>query len=317
MSGPCFAPRPLGLARCLALLAAAWLLVSCGEASHSTNVASVNDGPIAVESYRAQMAFMGLGNDPTVLTPGLRRAVLETMVRRKLVLDQAQAKGIRLEPEEMDREEASLRRGLSEEAFERTLAAQGIEYYDWRRVMSQEILVQKTLDLLISSQVLISAEEVRAYYQEHRDQFKRAEQVLAQHALMPSKEMAQQLADRVLKGEDLGQAAAQLEAPLADDGEPSWLERGHMPPGLENKVFALEPGKVAGPLPSNYGFHVVRVLAKRPAMELDLGQAAEEIQRLLSAQKKEAMASSLVEEMRSSAKVWFDPGFEQSGKLGK
>jgi peptidyl-prolyl cis-trans isomerase C len=280
-------------------------------------VATVNDGPISVESYRAQMAFMGLGNDPAVLTPGLRRAVLETMARRKLVLDQAQAKGIRLEPEEMDREEASLRRGLSEEAFERTLAAQGIEYYDWRRVMAQEVLVQKTLDLLITSQVRVSAEEVRSYYQEHRDEFRRPEQVLAQHALMPSKEMAQQLADRVSKGEDLGQAAARLEAPLADDGEPSWLERGHMPPSLESKVFALEPGKVAGPLPSNYGFHVVRVLAKRPAMELDLAQAAEEIQRRLSAQRKEAMASSLVEEMRASAKVWFDPGFEQSGKLGK
>lgn len=317
MPEPCFASRPRGLARCILLAAAAWLIVSCGEPTHSTHVASVNDGPITVESYRAQMAFMGLGNDPAVLTPLLRRAVLETMVRRKLVLDQAQAKGIRLEPEEMDREEASLRRGLSEEAFERTLAAQGIEYYDWRRVMAQEILVQKTLDLLITSQVHISAEEVRAYYQEHRNQFRRAEQVLAQHALMPSKELAQQLADRVLKGEDLGQAAAQLEAPLADDGEPSWLDRGHMPAALENRVFALEPGKVAGPLPSNYGFHVVRVLAKRPAMELDLAQAAEEIQRLLSAQKKEAMASSLVEEMRASAKVWFDPGFEQSGKLGK
>jgi peptidyl-prolyl cis-trans isomerase C len=307
----------LGLARSILLLAAVWLLASCGEPTHSSHVATVNDGPITVESYRAQMAFMGLGNDPTVLTPGLRRAVLETMARRKLVLDQAQAKGIRLEPEEMDREEASLRRGLSEEAFERTLAAQGIEYYDWRRVMSQEILVQKTLDLLITSQVHVSAEEVRGYYQEHRNEFRRPEQVLAQHVLMPSKELAQQLAERVLKGEDLGQAAAQLEAPLADDGEPSWLERGHMPPTLESKVFALEAGKVAGPLPSNYGFHVVRVLAKRPAMELDLAQAAEEIQRRISVQRKEAMASSLVEEMRASAKVWFDPGFEQSGKLGK
>ncbi len=310
-------PRPRRLLAGVLLTAVVCAASSCGQPNHSSNVATVNNGPITVESFRSRMAFMGLGNDPSALTPHLRQAVLETMVRRKLVLDEAQAKGIRLEPEEMDREEASRRKGLSEEAFERTLAAQGIEYYDWRRVMAQELLVQKTLDLLLTSQVHISAEDVRAYYHEHRAQFKRQEQVLAQHALMPTKELAQKLQDRVAKGDDMSLVAAELEVPLADEGEPSWLERGHMPPALESKVFALEPGKVAGPLPSPYGFHVVRVLAKRLAMELDLAQAAEEIQRRLSAEKKEAMAASMVEEMRAKAQIWFDPRFEKSGKLGK
>jgi len=313
--GPC--PRRT----CRALFCALVLLAlaccgACQNRTHSPDLASVDGQPILLEDFLAQSAFMGLGKDPTALTRDLRRAVLETLVRRRLVLNQAQAKSIRLEPEELDREEASLRRGLSEEAFDSSLIAQGIEYEEWRRVLAQELLMQKALDLLLGSKVQIAADEVRSYYQSHRDSFRRTEQVLAQHVLMPSKGLAQDLVQRLAKGEDLGTAAGVLGMALADDGEPTWLSRGHMPPALEDQIFSLEPGKLAGPLPSTYGFHVVRVLAKRPAAELDLTQAAEEIQRQLSAEKREALASSFIEEMRAKARVEFDPRFEQSGLLG-
>ncbi len=303
------------LARLFCLLAAL-MVAACGQKTHSPDVASVDDRPVHLEDFLAQAAYMGLGKDPAALTPHLRRAILETLVRRRLVLTRAEEKGIRLEPEELDREEASLRRGLSEEAFERTLIAQGIEYEEWRRVLAQEILMQKTLDLLLASQAQVSAEDVRTYYESHREDFKRPEQVLAQHVLMPSNELAQQLLDRVNKGEDLGTAAAELGVALADDGEPTWLSRGHMPAALENRVFGLEPGRLAGPLPSPYGFHVVRVLARRPAAELDASQAAEEIQRRLSVDMKESLASHFIEELRAKAKVTFDPRFEKSGQLG-
>lgn len=308
--------RPRRALACGLILLALTLAGACQKKSHSPDLASVDGQPILMEDFLAQSAFMGLGKDPTALTQDLRRAVLETLVRRRLVLNQAQAKSIRLEPEELDREEASLRRGLSEEAFDRSLMAQGIDYEEWRRVLSQEILTQKALELLLGGRVQISADEVRSYYQAHREDFRRPEQVLAQHVLMPSKDLAQGLVQRLAKGQDLGAASAELGVALAEDGEPTWLSRGHMPPALEDKIFSLEPGKLAGPLPSPYGFHVVRVLAKRAASELDLNQAAEEIQRQLSADKREAVAASFIEEMRAKARVEFDPRFEESGLLG-
>lgn len=308
--------RPLGLLLGGLLLLALAGGLGCQKKSHSPDLASVDGQPILLEDFLAQTAFMGLGKDPTALTADLRRAVLETLVRRQLVLAQAEAKSIRLETEELDREEASLRRGLSEDAFERALMAQGIEYDEWRRVLSQELLMQKALDLLLGGKVQISADEVRTYYQAHRDDFRRPQQVLAQHVLMPTKELAQKLLERLAKGQDMGAAAEELGVAMADDGEPTWLNRGHMPPQLEEKVFSLEPGKLAGPLPSPYGFHVVRVLATRPAAEMDLNQAAEEIQRRLTADKREELAEALIEDLRAKAKVVFDPGFEKSGQLG-
>jgi len=309
--------RPLVrlLARGLVVLILA-LAAGCQDRSAPSEVANVDGHAVLLEDFLAQTAFTGLGKDPQALSPDLRQAVLETLVRRRLVLAQSEARGIRLEREELDREEASLRRGLSEEAFELTLIAQGIDYDEWRKVLSQDLLVQKALDLLLASRVQVTPDEVRAYYQEHAEEFSRPEQVLAQHAMVPDKETAHKLLQRLNQGEDMAAAAAELGVALPDEGEPTWLSRGHMPEALEDKVFALEPGKLAGPLSSPYGLHVVRVLARRAASKLDLAQAAEEIQRRLASDKKEQLAVLFIDQMRAKAKVTFNAEFAASGKFG-
>ncbi len=295
------------LVLCLALLAA------CSHRGPVTVLGRVNGQDITREEFKAQAAFLGLGSDPKVLSPHLRREVLETLVRQKLVLARAQKLGIRLEPEVLAREESELMRGLSPDAFQRALAAQGIDYIQWRRVLARDLLVKKTLELMLGSRAEVSSEEVRRYYQAHRKQFHHPAQVLAQHAVLPTRKLAQTLVDRVRAGEDMGAAAARLGYPLDEGGEPVWLEGGHMPPSLERKIFSLKPGSLAGPLASDYGFHVVRVLKKRGPEQVGLARAAEDIQRRLTARKLEALAEKWIQGERDRARVWFDPDFLKRG----
>ena len=289
------------------------LLGGCSRPGPAPVVGRVDKDEITREEFKAQAAFLGLGSDPKVLSPHLRREVLETLARQKLVLARARKLGIRLEPEVLAREERDLMRGLSQEAFQRALAAQGIDFLQWRRVLARDLLVKKTLELMLGSKAVVTAEEVRRYYQAHRDQFRHPAQVLAQHAVLPTRKLAQTLVNRVKAGEDMGAAAAQLGYPLDEGGEPVWLEGGHMPPALERKIFALKPGSLAGPLASDYGFHVVRVLKKRGPEQAGLAQAAEEIQRRLTARKMERLAEKWIQKQRDQARVWFDPDFLKNG----
>ncbi len=291
-------------------------LLACGQDLPSGALAVVDGRVVDLAEFKAQAAFMGLGGDPRSLAPEMRRAVLESLVRQHLVARRAKRLGIQLLPEELSREESRLRRGLDQGAFEHGLAAQGIGYAQWRQVLARELLVKKTLDLVLASRVRVTADEVREYFQAHRREFDRPAQVLAQHVVLPTRELALLLVRRVAAGEDLAQAAAELGTPLAEEGEPIWLSRGHMPPALENKIFALKPGKLAGPLASDYGFHVVRVLEKRPAQKADLARAAEKIQHRLAADKMEALAEQWIEDLRSQVDVRFDQQFLESGRVG-
>ncbi|MEW5912618.1 MAG: peptidyl-prolyl cis-trans isomerase [Thermodesulfobacteriota bacterium] len=283
--------------------------------AEAPELARVDDKPITLQDFLSRAAFMGLGNDPAILTPELRKAVLQDLVRREMVLAEGTRRGIELSPQDLARQEQAVRRGLSDDDFKKTLAGHGISYDQWRREMGREALSEKILSMMVLPKVRISPEEVQKYYQEHLNEYRRPEQILAQHALLPNRKLAQQLVDRVVAGQDLGQAAAELGAPLGEGDRPAWLSRGHMPPALENKVFALKPGQLAGPLPSPYGFHVVRVMGKRPATVLTLEQATSRIRRDLAVQRKEALAAAWLEEMLSKASVWYHTQFIDTGRL--
>lgn len=302
-----------GLALCLA--AALFLFLGCQGPAPDRPLAEVNGQPVSQAQFRARAAFMGLGSDPASLTPALRREVIESVVRTDLVLQRAKDLGIKLTPEELDREERALRQGLDEATFEHALVTQGSDYASWRKVLAREVLVKKTLDLVLSSQVQVSPQEVAAYFKAHRASFSRPERMLAQHVVLPSRKLAQELLSRVSAGEDMAHAAEALGASMAEGGDPIWLSRGHMPPQLEDKIFKLKPGSLSGPLASTYGWHVVRVLKKSPARQASLEQVAGDIQRRLVARKMEKLAASWVEDLRKGAKVSVDQDFVRQGRM--
>ncbi|MCF8032668.1 MAG: peptidyl-prolyl cis-trans isomerase [Desulfarculaceae bacterium] len=295
----------------------ALILAACsgpsGQAAPS--VAWVDGQPITLGEFNARAAFMGLGGDPGLLDKSLRREMIEDLVSRRLVLEDAARQGIDLDPQEaLEREQAMLRE-LDEKAFEHNLAIHGISRHDWRAELERQMLMEKALRMILMPQARVDTQEVRDYYQRNRERFHRPEQILALHALLPSRELAQKLVNQVKAGQDMSAAAEAMGAPLAEGGRPAWLSRGHMPLALEKKVFALKPGQLAGPLPSTYGFHVVLVQAKRPAQRLSLAQAAPEIQQSLAARRREKLAVEYLERLRSKAQVKYDDDFLELGRL--
>jgi peptidyl-prolyl cis-trans isomerase C len=286
-----------------------------GQSAGNPVLSTVNGDSITLEDFRAQSAFMGLGSDPVLLIPEMRAQVLEAIIKRWLLLQEADKLKIQLSVNELNYHEAILRQGLEDNEFEKRLIEQGIIYEHWREILRQEILAHKSLEMLVAPKVHISPEELKNYFEEHKEEFARPEQVLAQHALFPALQQAQAVADLMRKGRDLRQAADEAKVHLNEETEPTWLSRGYIPQSMEKVIFSLRPDEVAGPVRSDYGFHVVRVLAKNPPLEPDLAGAAEEIQRILSEEAKIELAADLLSQLRSQAKLWVDSRFIESGQM--
>lgn len=292
-------------------------LPGCGNDSSPVAVARVNGDNILLSDFSAQIAFMGLGNDPAALAPDLRQAVLDSLVRRRLIMAQGKIYGIGPDSPELTEELVKARQGQDKESFHRNLASQGLDEEVWARVLSEEILARLTLQAAVAAKTLISAEEIQAYYQANQEAFSRPEQILAQHVVLPSRKLAQQLLQEVEAGKDMGKAAAALGVSMESEGQPAWLSRGHMPSELEAKIFSVKRGKVAGPFASTYGFHVVRIIEKRPARRLTVAQAAVEIRRRLATDRKEELAAQWIADLVGQADIWFDPGFRATGRIGR
>lgn len=289
---------------------------ACQDARRKPVVAKVNSRPISLDQFQQQAAFMGLGNDPSRLTSELREAVLEALVTRELILDEARSKKITLSETDLEQELKRIKGALGQAEFKDSLATQGLNYDSWREIVAAELLSKKTMDLILTPKVQVGADEIRRYYQENQTEFSRPRQVLIRHAVFPSLEKAKKFLGKIKNGGQLTVLVNQLGGNLPEGVNPTWLEEGRMPEAMDKKVFAMKPGRWAGPLTSAYGFHVIEVKEKQPARVLSLAQAAAVIQRKISAAKKQDLAAEWLADLRGKAQVWFDPVFMAKGLTG-
>ncbi|MBW1937559.1 MAG: peptidylprolyl isomerase [Deltaproteobacteria bacterium] len=156
----------------------------------------------------------------------------------------------------------------------------------------------------------VSEEDVRLYYQGHKDDYKVPAQVKVRHILLrlrknADKEVVQQTRQRaedILKkvkaGEDFAvSAAAFSEDPGSRDrgGDLGWVVRSKLDPAFAKAAFAAKKGQVVGPVRSAYGFHLLKVEDRRPARQMPCEAVAERIRKELMSQLKKSKVHEFIE----------------------
>jgi peptidyl-prolyl cis-trans isomerase D len=139
--------------------------------------------------------------------------------------------------------------------------------------------------------------EIQAYYDAHADEFPVPERVHAAHILVKvakdatpaqdaaARKKAEDLLARAKKGEDFGELARKnSEDPGSKDqgGDLPPFGHGQMVPPFEEAAFSMSPGEIRGPIKSDFGYHVIKLLAKLPAGKQTLAEATPRITSLLT-----------------------------------
>lgn len=126
-----------------------------------------------------------------------------------------------------------------------------------------------------------------------------AEQVNAQHILVATEDLANQLYAQATSGADFGalaRANSTDTATAATGGQLGWFTRLEVDPALAEAAFSLEPGQISEPIQTDYGWQIVKVNEKqedRPLSESQYQLAiAEAVEEWLEAQREAAEISS-------------------------
>jgi peptidyl-prolyl cis-trans isomerase D len=128
---------------------------------------------------------------------------------------------------------------------------------------------------LVPGEVQVSDAEVRRYYDEHEDDFKRsasASLTLAVLSKLPTRgdtlatlQRAERVRAELAGGADFAEVAKRESAdPGSKDngGDLGTFRRGQMVPAFEAAAFALPVGEISQPVLSSYGYHVIQVQEK-------------------------------------------------------
>ena len=153
----------------------------------------------------------------------------------------------------------------------------------------------------LSAQAVVTPEEVKAQYAASVKQYTQDEQRQAAHILVAVKPDASE-ADKAAakkKAEDLATQAKASPAKFADlakknsedpgsasqGGDLGSNPRGTMVKAFDDAVFAMKPGEIVGPIQSEFGWHVIKLLGVIPAKTLAFDEAKAQIEADLKRQK--------------------------------
>ena len=92
-----------------------------------------------------------------------------------------------------------------------------------------------------------------------------ATQVRASHILVKTEADAERMMKRITDGEDFAAVARRFSSCPSgkNGGDLGWFGKGQMVPEFEQAAFETEPGKVVGPVKTQFGYHVIKVTGKK------------------------------------------------------
>jgi peptidyl-prolyl cis-trans isomerase D len=175
----------------------------------------------------------------------------------------------------------------------------------------------------IAAATTVTDQDLQAYYDQHRDEYRVPEQVKVSHILIKTpipapgaKEDekavadARAKADGVLKEVKAGGDFAKLAEKYSDDpgsaksgGELGWIGRGRTVPEFEKAAYSLGKGQTSDLVKSSYGFHIIHVEDKQAPHLKTLAEVKSEIEEKVKQQKTaratEAAANALLSQARA------------------
>ena len=149
----------------------------------------------------------------------------------------------------------------------------------------------------LGAQVAVTPADVLANYNQNIQQYQTPEQIRASHILLKTEgkdeAAVRKIAEDVLKqvkapGADFAALAKKFsedEASQPTGGDLDFFSRGRMVAEFENAAFAMQPGQLSDLVKTQYGFHIIKVVEKKPATTRPLDEVRPQIQSQITLQR--------------------------------
>jgi peptidyl-prolyl cis-trans isomerase C len=206
-----------------------------------------------------------------------QRQFVDRLVRRELLLQEAEKRKIGDRPEVAD-QIAALRRDLM-----------------LRLLLQEEI----------GSKVKVEDKDVQEYFASHADEFS-GDQVRARHILVRSEGEAKQVLERLANREpfeDVAKAVSRDPATASKGGDLDYVGREQMFPEFARAVFALKPGEVSGMVRTPLGFHVIKLVDRKKGKPLAYEQVKGPLQKRLLEERQRQRFEEWLSGLEKAAKV--------------
>jgi parvulin-like peptidyl-prolyl isomerase len=247
----------------------------------------------AKASYKAQQRELPKAGTPEYTT--LKNQIVQFLVQRVQFEQKAEELGIEITEKQVDDRLAEIKKQYfdnSDKKLQDQLKQTNTTLEQVKRDLRAN-LIQEQLFTKVTADVTATDKEVRAYYEEHEDQYGEPESRKVRHILVDKKERADDLYAQLQDGARFATLAKKFskDPGSAAQGGELTVAKGATVPEFDKVAFELDRNELAEPVKSQYGWHIIQALsAVKPAKVQPFAEVEEQIkQQLLQTNKNDKM----------------------------
>ncbi|MEI9476462.1 MAG: peptidyl-prolyl cis-trans isomerase [Deltaproteobacteria bacterium] len=270
-------------------------------------VARINQEQVTLEEFDREFREQILepGKEVTGKSLGdLKKAYLDQMVERKILVQEARRRGMTVSPEELNQAIAEIRKDYSEKEFGERVGSKGMTLEGWKVRLEEKLLAEKMIRNASHYRGKIDDKEALPYYEAHRSSFQLPQRVRVRQIVVADGEEAIQLLKRLKKGEKFEKVASEksLGPEKVNGGDLGYFSPGERPPEFDT-VFTMGVGTISEVIKSPYGYHIFKLEEKTEPRQVTFEEAKAGILQELGRKKGDVEYRKWLRGLREKSKV--------------
>jgi peptidyl-prolyl cis-trans isomerase SurA len=255
-----------------------------------------------------------------------QKNTLRDLIDQSLLVQRAKDMGLNVEPEVIRRLDQLRQQNKidSMEDLEKAVTAQGSNWEDFKNNIRNGILTQRVISNEVGSHITIGKDEIAKYYNEHKAEFVRPEEVALREIevstegkkdeeLPELRKKADTALKRIKDGEDFGEIAKRFSdsSTAKQGGFLGVYKRGELSKELEDIVFKMKKNELTDVMDTKQGYLVLQVLERYEAGEQPLAKVENEIMDHLYSERMEPAMRQYLKTLREQSYVVIKPGYQE------
>ena len=305
------------------ILAFLWVGPSIGAVTLNRVVAVVNDDIITLHELNKKMKEMTgsspeemrLKNEQRFLE--MRKKVLELLIDQKIAQRKVQELGIKITEKEVDDSVERLKRNnrWTQEDLLARLKKEGITYEKYREDIRGDLERYQLINYAVNSKIIIREEELKKYYEDHKDDFTIDSKVhLATIILMAKnpgdktaleglRNKGKEILARLKQGEDFGALAQEFsQGPAVQQGgDLGTFKTAELDPELRKICQGIPEGGVSDLIVRPNGVQILKMVEKDEGKTKPFQEVKDAIYNILYKEEVDQLYELWIKELRESS----------------
>jgi len=257
----------------------ALLVVSCAKKDDGKVLTTIDDQKITLQEFNKELDKIPMNMKMLVASESGKKNYLDRLIVKKLLL-----------------------REVSKEKIENDK-----EFQERFNDIKEQLLIEALLKKKITAQTQMSEDDLKKYYEEHKEDFKKDREINTRHILLKTEEEAKQVEAKLQKGEDFTELAKKYSIDpnvRQTGGEIGFQPKGSLIPEFENAAYKLtKVGQVSGIVKTQFGYHIIRLEGVKPPSYVPLEEVKDFIKQKNAQEKQKEVLEKYLEELKKNSKI--------------